>query len=520
MRKASPLRQSLAPLLCLAAFFAVFAVTNFVYMPRLIDGDIYADMVLAREIWRQKTLFPGNWIYGNQYYTVATPVVAALFYGLTGSMNLSMSLATSLMSALIVWSFWWMLRPFEPKAALILSALLLFAAGPAAPDLLQQPQGQLFFTLASYYACYLITLCLVFGDYARAALQPEKGFRPLVFALALALSFLTGMQSLRQTLIMALPILAVEALRLLMRRSTRRSLLRAGAVTAANLLGYGWMKLLDIPAKTIYGALSLSGQSLGERLLADWHAIRAITGLDTAVFQQPRAFFVPFFAVTVLLAPAAAVLLWRRRRERSGLALLWLLCAVSLFGTLLAGVLIQIQMREIYLFLWYLLDALSLLAVLHALGEKGQRRAVLLLCLLCLGNLLFSYGSSLRKLQRDVDPEPAMAFCRDAEEAGVAYVYGDWQTIPKLLVYSDGRITGGFWDYVLFCVRDYINLQDIYKSEYNEKALYVMGPWNRDKFEYYAHEAGAELEVFGEYGNCIVYRSSRQLMNFDGRYEP
>ena len=130
MRKVSPLWQTLAPLLCLAAFFAVFALVNFVYLPRVIDGDIYADMVLAREIWRQKTLFPDNWIYGNQYYTVATPVVAALFYGLTGSMNLSMALATTLMSALIVWSFCWMLRPFVPSRAVRLSALLLFTAAP------------------------------------------------------------------------------------------------------------------------------------------------------------------------------------------------------------------------------------------------------------------------------------------------------------------------------------------------------------------------------------------------------
>ena len=351
MRKASLRGQTLLPLTCLAAFFLLFALINFTYLPRFIDGDIYADMELAREIWRKKSLFPDNWVYGNQYYTVATPVLAALFYGLTGSMNLSMALATTLMSGFILWSLWWMLRPFASRSG-ILAAILLFVACPMATDLLREPQGQLFFTLASYYACYLITLCLVFGDYARAALQPEKGFRPLPFLLGLALSFLTGMQSLRQTLIMVLPLLALEALRVLRRRAEGRTLLRALGCAAANALGYALMKLLKIPARTIYGQVELGGSALSQRLLGDWHALRGITGLDTALFDPPRAFYLLFFAVTVLLAPAAAMLLWKRRKEKSGLALLWMLCAVSLLGTLLAGLAVEIRMREIYLFLW------------------------------------------------------------------------------------------------------------------------------------------------------------------------
>ena len=513
MRDKSTLRQSLTPLLCLAAFFGLFAYVNFFCLPRFIDGDIYADMELAREIWRKKSLFPDNWVYGNQYYTVATPVAAALFYGLTGSMNLSMALATSLMSALLLWSLWWMLRPFEGNRALLLSALLLFTACPMAGDILREPQGQLFFTLASYYACYLIALCLGFGDYARAALDRSKGFRPGMFLLCLVLSFLTGMQSLRQTMIMVLPILAAEALRLLLRRSSRGTLIRALGYAAANGLGWGLMKLLRVPARTIYGQVELGEGGVKARLLADWHAVRGVTGLDTALFDPPRAFYLVFFALTVLLVPAAALLLWKKRREKSGIALLWSLCAVSLLGTLLAGLVVEIKMREIYLFLWYLLVGLSLIPVLDALGEKGRRWAVPVLCLLCLGNLVCSYGSSL-KLAEERDPAPAIAFCRDAEAAGIEYVYGDWQTIPPLLVWSDGKLTGGFWDEILFLIRDKINRQDIYREEYNDRALYIMGPWDRENFVRYCRELGADCEVFGEYGYWIAYRCTRQMMNF------
>ena len=513
MRKSSALRRSLPPLLCILAYFLVFAAVNYSLLPRLIDGDIYADMLLAREMWRQKTLFPSNWIYGNQYYTFATPVAAALFYGLTGSLNLSMALATTLMSALLVWAFLWMLRPFVPKAEQRLLALLLFMAGPMAYDLLREPQGQLFFTLASYYACYAITLCLVFGDYARAALLPREGRRLPTLLAALILSFLTGMQSLRQMLIMALPVLAVELLRLLLRRGSRASLLRALGYAACNALGYGLMKLLRVPALTIYDRVEFTTGGLGERLLADWHAVRGVTGLDTALFDTPMAFFLPAFFLTLGLAAAGGILLWRHRRRDDGVTLLWLLCAVSLLGTLAAGVVVRIRMREIYLFVWYLLPALSLLPVLEALGEKKEKLAAGLLCLLCLGNLLFSYGSSIH-LARERDPAPAQAFCRDAKAAGIRYVYGDWQTVPALVVWSDGEITGGFWDEIIFLVRGNINLQDIYEPEMNEEALYVLGSWGRGNFDQYSREMGAEYQVFGEYGPWIAYKTTKQLMNF------
>ena len=276
------------------------------------------------------------------------------------------------------------------------------------------------------------------------------------------------------------------------------------------------MKLLRIPSRTIYDQVELGSGGLAQRLLEDWHALRSIVGLDPALFDFPQAFFFPFFLLTVLLVPAAALLLWRRRRERSGLALLWLLCVVSLLGTLLAGAVVEIRMRGIYLFLWYLLDALSLIPVLDALGEKGRSWAVGLLCLLSMGNLCFSYGSSLA-LARERDPGPALAFCRDAEAAGYSYVYGDWETIPALLVYSDGKITGGFWNEIIFQVQDNINLQDIYSDAHNEKALYVLGTGGRKNFDRYSREMGASYEVFGEYGEWIAYKTDKQLMNFGGR---
>ena len=78
-------------LLVMACYFAVFAVINFKCFARFCEQDMYADTLVAMMMWEQKSLFPLGYVFGNQLYIVATPVLAALFYGLTGSPNTASS---------------------------------------------------------------------------------------------------------------------------------------------------------------------------------------------------------------------------------------------------------------------------------------------------------------------------------------------------------------------------------------------------------------------------------------------
>ena len=87
-----------ALLALLAAYLLVFSIINFCGFTDFMTPDIYSDTLAARYMWEQKSLFPEGWVFGNQYYVVATPVLSALFYGLIGSMNLAMAIATTVMT--------------------------------------------------------------------------------------------------------------------------------------------------------------------------------------------------------------------------------------------------------------------------------------------------------------------------------------------------------------------------------------------------------------------------------------
>ena len=57
--------------------------------------DMFADASVAKRMAEQHTLFPENWLFGNQYYVIATPAIAALFCGIFRNSVFSMACASS-----------------------------------------------------------------------------------------------------------------------------------------------------------------------------------------------------------------------------------------------------------------------------------------------------------------------------------------------------------------------------------------------------------------------------------------
>lgn len=293
---------------CIFAYLFVFTVTNITGFAKFCNSDMYADTLVAKRMWEQKTLFPQGWIFGNQYYVIATPVWAALFYGITGNTNTAMILATEVMTILVLVSFFWMLRSFSKNHAANLVCCLLLISSIISPDGPCSENGQLFFLQASYYACYLITLFVVFGDYIRACSSSQKRWG--IWTLTVVLSFTTGMQSLRQTVVMVLPIIAFELFQLLRKKlrwedswdlkNTNR-IFRVCSYTVANVAGAVTAKLLNVQHSTIFGSYPpVNKENPLGWLYAIWDALKGIAGLDFA-FHPDYYPIITIFALFLVL---------------------------------------------------------------------------------------------------------------------------------------------------------------------------------------------------------------------------
>lgn len=94
-----------------------------------VNFDQYFDMNFARVAFREKRIFPENWIFGNQYYVAATPVLAAAFYGVFRDIFLAMGAASCVMTALVLISFVWCFKPAANRFSLLAGCLVLVGGG-------------------------------------------------------------------------------------------------------------------------------------------------------------------------------------------------------------------------------------------------------------------------------------------------------------------------------------------------------------------------------------------------------
>ena len=510
-------------LLVLLGYLALYAYADFKGFARMSTSDMYEDTLVARLMWEGGTLFPKRFLFGNQLYVIATPALSALFYGLTGSMNLAMALATTCMSLVLLLSLDWMLRPFTRRpllrAAALLAAVGLFF-GPA--SIRREDGPQLFYVMCSFYACYAITNFVAMGDYARARL--DGGLRLPALLAGCALCFCTGLQSPRQTAVTVLPLLCLEGLRLLgrLRRKlplfapdTRMPLLRTLAFTAANLAGLYAARFLPIRKHTIYtGASVFSGASAFEKLRSVRLAFFTVSGLDYVIKSDARWFFLLMFLFCLLLDLGAAwLLIVRRKEEETNAACFWWLSLIAAFGAVAAFFVTDVNLRPIYLFPLYFLPALSLVLIARRVRPGLLYALAGVLLLLTAANLHFSYRADVADIN-DPGVTPNEAVCRYAIDNGYELVYGTHSsTAPNIAVCSDGKLIAGCWDdEVIFKVSPHINIRDVYHFEDYKRGIYVFLDTELKAGLYEAAAAGTELYFCGRFGPYSVYTSSFQLL--------
>ena len=514
-------------LMLLALYCFAFTAINFRALTEYMDNDIYADTLVAKYMWDQKSLFPEGWVFGNQYYVIATPVLSALFYGLTGSMNTAMACATTAMTIAILVALYWLLRPFGDKIFAV-AGLTALVSSIITVDLGAREEAQLLFVLASYYGCYVLSLLVVWGDYVHSIFFEKKRINfPLLCGLLF--SFATGMQSIRQTCVMIAPLLVFECLRVLTVLYTHKKVdwritARVAAVTAANLVGVFFIRLLHIPAVQIYGDLSFVHLGeLPERLIQIVKAGTKITGLWYVKYYAAQDGLLALFILIFSLLSIAAVLTacWRTamrlyRKNVGGMEVLICLCVLSIAAVCASMLLFEISVRSIYLFVWYLLVTFSVVSLLPAENLIRKRLVLILLCALSTVNFYFSYKDSLQcAFNPDFKKNPPyyVDIANELESREIEILYGPAVITCDICGLTDGKVISSPWWRTPFEALQYIAPQDLHDPEDNERAAYLLTDAQLEDARRLASEKGAELTLIEKFDTMGLYSSSVQLMH-------
>lgn len=403
--------------------------------------DMFADASVAKRMAEQHTLFPKDWLFGNQYYIIATPAVSALFNGIFHNSVFSMACASSLMFLLNLLCFTWSFRPILSKPALMAGLFCMAGATILGDSISSSTYGfQILHTMASYYACYLLVILLHLGIWVRFG--KTMPVSPLLIVLSLAASFALGVQSQREMLALCIPLLLITLILWLRNRmdtEEKKGLVFAAASLGANLIGL----LCNGYIRQHQGSQYLSNVSsvddamtgaLGTRIVESGKAFLDLVGLRYLRYGWKWK-LLAVLGVFLLILALSALLVCLKKKDRMGSRLI-LFCWISLFGVFMAGVLV-VQVRAIYYFVWYLLLPLSTAFLVEHL--TGRKKSLLCAAVLLCGamNYIFNVYPDAAKYQ--VQKMFYSEIVSWLEENGIRTIYGDYQT-PTIAACSEDRI--------------------------------------------------------------------------------
>lgn len=395
----------------LLGFVGMVFYINFSINPEYYDGDIYNDINYAKEAWKAKSLFPKDWIFGNQTYVVATPVLAALFYGITGNGFTAMAIASCIMTVLTLLTYDWMTRTlfsYNERTAgfLFMIGFLLLKAHVATSQ-----QGiQAFFTMASYYACYLINAFIVYGCYVRIRQGKFTGKHIIPAIIGAALSFGTGMQSLRQTAVMALPLVACEVLLIIIysakdkRFAISYSTLFSAIVFIANIAGLVAMRFIEINQNSIYGTTAFVScfKDFFRKLFLNMESVALTFGLDALELRVRLVASIPFLLIILIGFILCVKDYIKNKCNEQGRFVLVMLLTLGCVSVFAAGVLTDVVNRALYYFMIYPLLAVC---VSYIIVKFEKKRDILfsVVAVFAAGMIIFRTAGAVEEIKAGKD---------------------------------------------------------------------------------------------------------------------
>ncbi|MBR0053100.1 MAG: hypothetical protein IJP73_04270 [Bacteroidales bacterium] len=413
--------------------------------------DIYTYTLEGRLIYETKSCFPDGWLFGNQYLIIGSPNIAAFFYGLTHESSSAMALASSLSSLLILLSFWWCFKGYLSRKGMAVGLLCLVGGiifGTSASTYISGLQ--VLHTMASFYACYLIVLLITLGCYFR--LKRKESAPWFMIVISILTNFALGMQSLRQLLILAIPLVIMEGLVFLVsivkHKPFKEAVLQNGCmffvlgVFLTEVAGHFYMLSLHVPTTPIIGdvALDLSPSGLFANLWASTKNLIRIAGISIVV-DGIRYLPLSICALLVFLTIPWSIVQIIKKNDRSILAQAIFFSIISVFGVYFVGIFLM-RTRDIYYFIYWLLATLSVAYCIQYI-HKSYIPAFLVV-MLTISAINYGYSFIPNYIDYHRNHRTVEAFTQKLVNDGIEVIYVD--SSPIFAACSKDRIISqSYW---------------------------------------------------------------------------
>lgn len=354
---------------------ACIVVTNVHYFCYKMNADIAAESILAKVVWDSGEWIPKSWYPSTEMRILATPNLAAFFYGMTKSLTLCMGLACICMTVVILICVALLGKRLEWTNVSILVFMLLFLILPNHFVVLE-----LFYLFASYYGSHIILFLLSLVTYlmyidmskTKTIGNSKKNIILVSFITLVTAwgSFVMGMQGVRGLLITALPLFATECVRIFFVIVHNHKVPKLYPIVYASVL-------------VVLGALGTRmpysvGQGVSKNLrngpvkffqVIILDAIRSIGFFDTNLFG--KILLCVAVVITLRQIILAIYRLFVKTQEIHNKTT-WILCffVISSLASMAAGAFTTMESSERYYFMWIFLIAYGVVLTLNEVRKK------------------------------------------------------------------------------------------------------------------------------------------------------
>lgn len=506
-------------------YLGMFAYLNLAKYAQHVDSDIAAEALLAREIWTEKSLTPDDWIASTERYVFGMPMIASVFYGMTGSMTMSVGIACVLIGAVLVGVLYWFLRRIGLSGLASLTAILVLCAVPVNG---LRNDGQmvpfvmlLLFVFADYYALHSILMFLTIAFYHH--LKKGKMGRKeavcwfLMFGFTTALAL--GGQRCFQMVI--LPMAAVEVVSLFAESDFFSRRLAKSRYYAAAYVGTMVLAALIAGAykgQADYAMFLLPSREAMERIFVTVPgAILEGFGLAGGVYVGSFESLMQML-VWAFLALVGFGLVFIFQKKDRGIAaeqkntIAILAASVGITAFIVAFTTAE-PAHNYFLFSWYVAIVTVGILIDCFRKKKSWFADVILLavCVFAALNVRYTYVDALTTTDNLKEYEEVADFLI---EEGIDYGYAEFWDAERISLIRDGAVTMGH-SYVMEDLKMYWWLTSVkwYPPNLPEdmKTAYVVKIPKKEAFEaQFAEENAVELRFENE--KFAVYISDKNYM--------
>ena len=438
----------------LLIYLGVFCYLNLCKYAQHVDSDIAAEALLAREIWVEKDITPNDWISSTERRIIGMPTVAAVFYGITGSMQTAAGITCVLLGAILLGTFYFFLRKLSLSRPASITALLVLCALPINGF---RNEGQmvpfvtlLLFLFAEYYVFHGIFLffnILFYLKLKENRQMTRKTFLEWLVLFVAAVLLNCGGQRCLQVII--LPLLVVEVIALFMESGHLRQKLPGGRYLATAYVG---SLVLAFLVSCLYGGRG----DYAVYLLQPGEAVeKLLLGVPAALLENfglvGNAKVGSFASLMQLLVWVFLILLgyglwyvFRKNTEstdRQKDALTILLASVGVTAFIIG--ITSAEAAHYYFFMAWFAAAVLVAVMVDHMSEGQPVFAGLILtavALFAVLNLKYTYCEAATTQDNLKEYQEVADYLT---EAGIDYGYAEFWDAERICLITDGRVTMG-----------------------------------------------------------------------------